>query len=116
MKEIYYQDLSEPFLLTDAEFFEALKAWNQKESYFCSRLEAILGPFIRFAKTPKDEDGREILVIENDKWHRKYFKNKKDKYFEILPGGQLLEVSSTKEIVDRLIPQEDLYNNKKLLR
>lgn len=115
MKEIYYQDLPQPFVLTDKEFFEAYKAWNKRESYWCDRLDALLGPFIRFAKTPDSEDGREILVRAGDKWERKYFKNK-EKYFEVLPGGQLLEVSFTKEIIKELIPQEDLLNkHKKLL-
>ena len=114
MKEVYYQNLSELFLITNAEFFEALKAWNKKESYFCARLEAILGPFIRFAKSPTEEFDRDILVMPGDKWERKYFKSS-GKYFEILLGGQLLGIPLNKEFTDKLIPQEDLYNNKKLL-
>ena len=115
MKEVYYQGLEEPFILTDEEFLEAYQVWNKKGNYWCNRLNVLLGPFIRFAKPTKDSNDGKVLILPGDKYERKYLKEEDGKIFEITNGYKLDACLSELEEKE-LVFLEDFLNNKKLLK
>ena len=119
MKEVVYKN-GKKFLLTNEEFDSAMMSWNDTKSYWCDRIEQMLGPYFDSAGTPPEEVGRLILINPKDQYERRYFV-KNNEYLEILKGGAIMETKfkndKEKEMfVKNLVSQEDFYNRKKLLK
>ena len=122
MKLITYSN-DKQYLITNEEFLFAIHQWNEKKSYYCERVEALLSPFPRTAETPREELGRKIFLEIVDGRARRIFKNKEGRYMEILDEeGNLMERTvkdkDKKSFKDRLILQEKFYkvDKNKLLK
>jgi len=119
MKEVVYSD-KRSFLLTNEEFKNAMLSWNQKNNYWCQRIEKLLSPFVLHAGTPDYEVGKKIYMlplIDKDKVVklREVFIAENGKYYEILDNSGKIMPVSDQEIKDKqLILKEDYYNNEKV--
>lgn len=123
MKEVYYSE-KKTFLLTNAEFHKAKIVWNRGENFFCSRLDALLTRNYKWVDTPEEDKGYEVFVYpsQNVKLGRIWKKN--DVYYRtVLMGETPIKLplkfeneECQKELVNILIPQEEYYNQQKLLK
>lgn len=122
MKEvvIYNTPKDKVFLLTDQEFFEAAQNWAEGNDYYCARLEALIPPRHKWAETPSEDIGFEVLLeITKTGGTQKYFK-KDSKFYQsfITENGdeRKIEVRMTEDIKKRLIDQDSFYRDKKYLK
>lgn len=102
--------------MTDKEFREAMAMFAKKEDYWCDRLEVLLNCSHGNIMTPRDELGRgEILVDISLGWPRRLFQDKDGRYYEILPGGLVMEQKFRDEgqkqlFLKGLASQENFYD------
>ena len=118
MKEVIYflkgEDRS--YLLTDQEFIEAKCAWDVKNSYWCHRLEKLMPPTYRMVGTPEEDIGfckisidcknGQKIYLRGDKYYTKVFEN---------GTGRLVHVNEQYVNKERLVNQENYYQEKKYL-
>lgn len=113
MKIVTYSDKMS-FTLTELEYEEAKACWEQKESYECFRLGAMLSPHFMHVRTPRDEMNREIFLYfwgDNDRNMMKLFRTEDERWIEILPGGELMEWEEAPDLESgKLVSQEDYFN------
>lgn len=118
MKEIIYsiENRKKKFVLTDNEFAEAMACWNCGNNYFCVRLDASLTKFYKWAETPTEDKGFEVLMEMKNGQVKKVFKAE-DKYYSSInnPDGSKSKFPLIVKDDSKLIPQEKFYINKKLL-
>ena len=85
MKKIVYQNYPNPdieFFLTDEEFEEAIKTFNQGGNYWCKRLEKLLTTRFKWAGTPLGEEGYEVFFLPTASGLQKVYK-KDNKYYQL---------------------------------
>lgn len=118
MKKLVYQDEkggNKEFLLTEKEFLEAMKAFENGGIYFCQRLESGLSKsYLKWFEPPKEDVGSEVFirnyVYGGKKYQEKVYKKKDGKFWVNGSLGWHQQLLSDEEI-SKLIPQEDFFNN-----
>ena len=119
MKQVIY-GRDKKYLLTDQEFVEAIKAWDEGNNYWCNRLEALLSKFITYAETPRFEVDSEIFILQGNggSWQRVYLRN--GIYYELVTLDSVQRLVAPpalqeKATIDRLVPQEEFFREKKYI-
>ena len=135
MKIVTFTGNKEKIFLTDREFEEGIKYWEEKRDYFCQRLQARISPHISLIKTPELQLTHDIFVafepppigicdIAKDKKTGVYYslnENEDDNGFHLrkkmVRSGDkwfLLRDSSEEECVKKYLegmtPIEDYFN------
>lgn len=119
MHQVFYGK-DKNFLLTDEEFSKAALAWDQKKSFYCLRLQALLPPFLTYAEKPPFEVGHNVFILmtQNGSWQRVYERGGTYYQLETIEGTKRLFALpglQQEETIARLIPQEEFYQEKKYL-
>lgn len=113
-----YPDKDLSYLLTDKEFFDAQVSWNKQNSYWCDRLEVLLPPKIKLARTPEEDVGYEVFMEKDGDIMRKIFK-KDGKYFKRVKDDEsfrMVEHLRAKDLLEKeLLLQDEYYQEKKYL-
>lgn len=120
MKTVIYSD-NKKFILTNQEFMKAATAWAGKQSFYCSRLEALLSPFYKYVETNELEVGHEIFLwydctkqsfLKIYKRDSKYFVEERNQCGE----SKLYPYNLPDKVRATMIKQEDYYSDKLYLK
>lgn len=118
MKKVIYNG-GKMFLLTNLEFSKAIQAFNQKNGFYCVRLQSLLSPYYQYVETDEIEIDKEVYLLVKEGGIVKKIYKQDEKYFvaEGLNGNvKLYPFNMTKEIQEDLINQEDFYTKKLYLK
>ena len=114
MKNIYYACGGKEYIfsLTDREFQEAMKFWNNDKMYFCPRLQEVLPSRFVFAKNCP------TILLEITEKYTQFFWEINGQLF--LNNGaypkKFASEQEEKEFRAKLISEDDYYDNKKYLK
>jgi hypothetical protein len=98
---------------------EATSQWGRGNSYYCSRLEALISPKYKWVETPRDDCGYNVMLLSTgDGGLQKFFKKDGVYYQDIFDGSKNRKVQAylNDETKMKLINQEDFYKEKKYLK
>ena len=133
MKNVIYS-AKESFMLTDAEFEEAIAFWGEGKDYYCMRIKSLLAPRYWACKNLNlqlkydlfiEVNGGKIHDVARDKRTGIYFdvvEGDDDKEYDVRKITKIIhgvekalrdstEDAEQKEFLKTLVPIEDYFNN-----